>query len=179
MKLAAERPGYTASEGSRGKGGAVHDPRGDKPESLAGYLERMSKVIFTSGVNWKVVEAKWPGIKEAFGGFDVQKVARLTPADIDRLAVDPRLIRNRKKIEAIADNAAMLLELDKAPSGFAGYLTALGGFEAQTADMTEHFRFLGTTSAPMFLAMVGEPIPESYVCEQIQKFGGGGGTKAG
>jgi len=96
----------------------VHDPRGDKPESLAGYLESMSKVIFTSGIKWKVVEAKWLGIKEAFGGFDVQKVARLTPDDIDRLAGDPRLIRNRKKIE---------------------------------------------------------PIPESYVCEQMRKYGGGGG----
>jgi 3-methyladenine DNA glycosylase Tag len=152
----------------------MHDPRGDKPESLAGYLESMSKVIFTSGMNWKVVEAKWPGIKEAFGGFDVQRVARLTPADIDRLAADPRLIRNRKKIETIADNAAMLLELDKAPGGFPGYLASLGDFETKTADMTEHFRFFGTTSAPIFLAMVGEPIPESYVCEQLRKYGGAG-----
>jgi 3-methyladenine DNA glycosylase Tag len=153
----------------------LRDPRGDKPESLAGYLERMSKVIFTSGMNWKVVEAKWPGIMEAFGSFDVQKVARLTPDDMDRLVGDPRVIRNRKKIEAIADNAAMLLELDKAPGGFAGYLSSLGGFEAQTADMTRHFRFLGATSAPIFLAMVGEPIPESYVCEQLARYGGGGG----
>ena len=60
----------------------MHDPRGEKPESLGGYLENMSKVIFTSGINWKVVEAKWPGIKEAFGGFDVEKVARLAPDDI-------------------------------------------------------------------------------------------------
>ena len=159
----------------------MHDPRGERPESLAGYLEKMSKVIFTSGINWKVVEAKWPGIMEAFAGFDVKQVASLTPADIDRLAGDPRVIRNRKKIEAIADNAAMLLELDKSPGGFAGYLKALGSFEAQTADMTQHFRFLGPTSAPMFLAMVGETIPESYIREQIGKYvhGGGGGIKAG
>jgi 3-methyladenine DNA glycosylase Tag len=157
----------------------MHDPRGEKPGSLAGYLESMSKVIFTSGINWKVVEAKWPGIKEAFGGFDVEKVARLTPGDIDRLAADPRLIRNRKKIEAIADNSAMLLELEKTPGGFAGYLSSLGDFEAKTAALIQHFRFLGPSSAPIFLAMVGEPIPESYVCEQTRKFGGGGGTKAG
>jgi hypothetical protein len=157
----------------------LRDPRGDKPESLAGYLESMSKVIFTSGINWKVVEAKWPGITEALGGFDVEKVARLTPDDIARLAADSRLIRNRKKIEAIADNAAMLLELDKAPGGFAGYLSSLGSFEAQTADMTRHFRFLGTTSAPMFLAMVGEPIPESYVCEQRRRGRGQGRVDGG
>jgi 3-methyladenine DNA glycosylase Tag len=156
----------------------MHDPRGDKPESLAGYLESMSKVIFTSGINWKVVEAKWPGISEAFGGFDVKKVAALTLDDIDRLAGDVRLIRNRKKIEAIADNAAMLLELDKKPGGFAGYVSSLGDFEAKAAGMTQHFRFLGPTSAPIFLAMVGEPIPESYVCEQMRKAGGRSGTES-
>lgn len=157
----------------------MHDPRGEKPGSLAGYLESMSKVIFTSGINWKVVEAKWPGIKEAFGGFDVEKVARLTPDDVDRLAADPRLIRNRKKIEAIADNAAMLLELEKTPGGFAGYLSSLGDFEAKMADMTRHFRFLGPTSAPIFLAMVGEPIPESYVCGQMRTHSGEKAAKAG
>jgi 3-methyladenine DNA glycosylase Tag len=169
--------GYTSAKASVRKEGGMHDPRGEKPASLSGYLESMGKVIFTSGINWKVVEAKWPGIKDAFGGFDVGKVARLNPDDIDRLAADPRVIRNRKKIEAIADNAAMLLELDKAPGGFAGYVSSLGDFEAKVADMTRHFRFLGPTSAPIFLAMVGEPIPESYVCEQMQKYGGG--NKAG
>jgi 3-methyladenine DNA glycosylase Tag len=148
----------------------MHDPRDTKPDSLSGYLERMSKVIFQSGMNRKVVEAKWAGILEAFGGFDVQKVAEFAQADIDRLAADPRLIRNRGKIQAISDNAAMLLHLAKSPGGFAGYLNSLGGFEAQCAALTEHFRFLGTTSAPMFLAMVGEHIPESYVCEQVAKY---------
>jgi 3-methyladenine DNA glycosylase Tag len=165
-RLVSVAHGYSSGKAQPGKEGGMHDPRGEKPGSLAGYLESMSKVIFTSGINWKVVEAKWPGIKEAFGGFDVEKVARLTPDDIDRLAADPRLIRNRKKIEAIADNAAMLLELEKTPGGFAGYLGLLGGF-------------LGPSSAPIFLAMVGEPLPESYVCEQTRKFGSRGGTKAG
>ncbi len=153
----------------------MHDPRDSRPEDLSGYLERMSKVIFQSGMNWKVVESKWPGTKEAFGGFDPHKIARLTMDDIDRLTADPRLIRNRKKIEAIADNAAMLLELDKTPGGFAGYLASLGDFDAQRAAMSEHFRFLGASSAPLFLAMVGEHIPQSYIDEQIAKYGGGNG----
>jgi 3-methyladenine DNA glycosylase Tag len=155
----------------------MHDPRDTKPEGLSGYLERMSKVIFQSGMNWKVVEAKWSGILEAFEGFDVHKVAHLTAADMDRLAADPRLIRNRKKIEAIADNAAMLLELDKRSGGFAGYLAGLGDFEAQRAGLTEHFRFMGETTAPMFLAMVGEPIPQSYIDAVVAKYHAGGGDK--
>ena len=155
----------------------MHDPRDTKPDSLSGYLERMAKVIFQSGMNWKVVEAKWAGISEAFEGFDVHKVAHLSAADIDRLAVDPRVIRNRPKIQAISDNAAMLLELDKRPGGFAGYLASLGDFDAQRAHVTEHFRFLGETSAPMFLAMVGEPIPQSYVDDQVAKYHARGGAR--
>lgn len=131
----------------------------------------MSKAIFQSGMNWKVVESKWTGIQEAFGGFDPHKIARLTPQDIDRLVSDSRVIRNRKKLEAIADNAAMLLELDKSPGGFAGYLASLGDFDAQRSAMSEHFRFLGETTAPLFLAMVGEHIPQSYIDEQMAKFG--------
>ena len=150
----------------------MHDPRGEKPGSLAGYLEAMVKVISTAGINWKVVEAKWPGITEAFAGFDVETVAALTPEDIDRLAADPRVIRNRRKLQAIGDNAAMLLELDKAPGGFAGFLSSKGDFEAKAAAMTEHFRFLGPSSAHIFLAMVGEPVPESIVCEHMRQAGG-------
>jgi 3-methyladenine DNA glycosylase Tag len=139
----------------------MHGPFGEKPTSLDGYLEFMTMVIMTAGISHKVVQAKWDGIKEALEDFDVRKIAALTPEDIDRLATDRRLIRNHKKIEAIADNAAMLLELDKGPGGFAGHLASLGGYEAQVADLRRNFRFLGPSSAHIFLAMVGEPVPES------------------
>ena len=136
----------------------------EKPKSLDGYLELMSKVIFTSGINWKVVDAKWEGIREAFGGFHVAEVAALTPDDAEKLAQDTRVIRNRKKIEAIIENAATLLEMDKAPGGFSGHLAALVDFQAQVEDLKRNFRFMGPTSAHIFLAMVGESVPESADC---------------
>lgn len=139
----------------------MHGPFGEKPTSLGGYLEFMTMVIMTAGISHKVVQAKWDGIKEALADFDVQAIAALSPDDVDRLAADRRLIRNRKKIEAIVDNAAMLLELDKVPGGFAGHLASLGGYEAQVADLRRNFRFLGPSSAHIFLAMAGEPVPES------------------
>ena len=40
------------------------------PQTPGDYLEIMSKAVFQSGISWKVVGAKWPGIKEAFQGFD-------------------------------------------------------------------------------------------------------------
>ncbi len=83
------------------------------PASLDDYLEVMSKSVFQSGISWKVVENKWPGTKEAFHDFDVHKVANLIEPEIDELAQDTRVIRNRRKLEAIVHNAQSMLRLDK------------------------------------------------------------------
>ncbi len=154
---------------------ATHKHR-EKPTSLDGYLETMSKVIFTSGINWKVVFAKWEGTRAAFEGFAVEKVAALTPADVDRLAEDTRIIRNRKKIESIIDNAATLIELDKTPGGFAGQLASLGDFQAKADYLKHTFRFMGPSSAHIFLAMTGEPVPESADCGHYTHRGGSAGS---
>ena len=138
----------------------MHEWHGRRPDSLNGYLEAMSFAIFTAGINWKVVDAKWDGIREAYSGFDVRTVAAMTPADVQRLSQDPRVIRNHRKIEAIVDNAARMLELDKNTGGFAGYLSSHPDFDATVADLKRNFKFLGDTSAYFFLAAVGEPVPQ-------------------
>src|SRR5687768_12262286 len=97
-------------------------PEQVEPRGLNDYLEVLSKAVFQSGISWKVVEAKWPGIRESFDGFDPAMVADMTPNDIDRLMADSRVIRNRKKLEAIATNAARMLELDQQYGGFPAYL---------------------------------------------------------
>ena len=61
-------------------------------EGLNDYLEAMSKVAFQPGMSWKVVDAKWPGIKEAFHGFDVESVADMRESDLDELPNDARVI---------------------------------------------------------------------------------------
>ena len=75
------------------------------PGSLADYLEVMSKSVFQAGMSWRVVEAKWPEIRQAFRGFDPAVVADLTEKDLDELTNDQRVIRNRRKLEAIVVNA--------------------------------------------------------------------------
>ena len=44
----------------------MHAPERIEPAGLADYLEVMSKSVFQPGMSWKVVAAKWPGIREAF-----------------------------------------------------------------------------------------------------------------
>jgi len=130
------------------------------PKELSGYLEAMARVMFQTGISWRVVDAKWPGIRDAFGGFDPSRVARLNTADIDRLMGDPRVIRNRKKLEAIGSNAARMLELDTTHKGFSRYLDSLGDFETTKREIHKQFAFMGDAGTWYFLWMVGRKVPE-------------------
>ena len=139
--------------------GPSHDWRPIKPDSLAGYLAAMSRPILSTGMSWKVVSAKWSGISDAMSGFDPQAVAGMTDDDVERLVSDTRMIRNRKKIEAIIANAQRLLELDNEYGGFDRYLRAHGSFDQTVAALRGDFRFLGPGGAYYFLYGVGEPVP--------------------
>ena len=130
-----------------------------KPDALSGYLEAISRPIFSTGMSWRVVEAKWDGIRQAFAGFDPDKVAALTPADVDRLVEDSRVIRNRRKIEAIIGNARRMIELDREHGGFRRYLESRGSIDATVAALRREFRFLGESGAYIFLWSVDEPVP--------------------
>ena len=136
-----------------------HEWKATKPSSLAGYLEALSRPIFSTGMSWKVVEAKWDGIREAFDEFDPERVAALTPDDVDRLVGDTRIIRNRKKIEAMIDNASRMIELDREHGGFERYLGSLGSYDETVAGLRREFRFLGESGAYIFLWSVAQPVP--------------------
>ena len=69
------------------------------------YLEIMSKVVFQSGMSYKIAESKWLGTREAFHDFNADRVARITPSEIDQLTEDIRVIWNRSKLEAVVANA--------------------------------------------------------------------------
>ena len=130
------------------------------PQSLGDYLEVMTKSVFQSGISWRVVESKWPGIREAFQGFDAKAVASLTPFDLDQLTQDKRVIRNRRKLEAIVENARRMLELEEAHSGLRNYLRCHASFDATVRDLRKQFKFMGEMGCYYFLYVVGEEVPD-------------------
>ena len=136
-----------------------HAPQQIVPQRTGDYLEVMSKAIFQTGISWKVVENKWPGIHDALRGFDHRKVASLTEAELAELSADPRVIRNRRKIEAIVDNARTMLDLEEQHGSFKNYLRSHGDFEKTVADLRKQFKFMGETGAFYFLYVVGEEVP--------------------
>ena len=137
----------------------MHAPAKVRVNSLADYLEAMSKSVFQTGISWKVVDAKWPGTKEAFKAFDPQAISRLRPSDVDKLVEDKRVIRNRRKIEAIVANAHQMLLLDGEHAGFRHYLRSFGSFDELVKDLKSKFKFLGDMGAYHFLWVVGEEVP--------------------
>ena len=88
-------------------------PEQINPQSLDDYLDIMSKVVFQSGMSWKVVEAKWPTTREAFHDFDVHKVADMSEKDVEDLTQDTRVIRNHRKLAAIVGNAQKMIDLNQ------------------------------------------------------------------
>ena len=136
---------------------AHHPPQ--LPAGPAGYFEALARAVLQSGISWRVVEAKWNGIREALSGFDPVQVAAMTPADVDRLLSDQRMIRNRAKVEALVYNARELLELDRQHGGFDHYLASLGEYESVAPELRKRFRFLGETTVYFFLWGAGYPVP--------------------
>lgn len=64
-----------------------------------------------AGLSWAIVLKKREGYRRAFSQFDPDKVARFDKRRIDRLVVNPEIIRNRQKIEAAVKNARALLKV--------------------------------------------------------------------
>ena len=78
------------------------------PDDPAFFLGHLSRAVFEAGI-WRAVDAKWDGIREAFHGFDPARVAAMTPAEIAATENDPRVIRNKAKIQATVENAREVL----------------------------------------------------------------------
>ena len=77
-----------------------------------------------AGLSWSIVLNKREGYRKAFSQFDPEKVAHYTKAKIDKLVADPRIIRNRLKIEAAVTNAHALLAVQEEFGSFDKYAWA-------------------------------------------------------
>jgi DNA-3-methyladenine glycosylase I len=80
--------------------------RGEQP-----LYERIVLEGFQSGLSWLTILAKRPAFRAAFRQFDPEVVARFGDADLERLATDASIVRNRAKIAAARTNASAVLDL--------------------------------------------------------------------
>jgi DNA-3-methyladenine glycosylase I len=106
-------------------------------------FERLCLEAFQSGLSWLTILRKREGFRSAFAGFDIEMVAGYGPDDVTRLLADPRIVRNRAKIEAAIGNARAALTV---PGGLAGLVWSYAG---------------GQDKAPVTLDDVPSSTPES------------------
>src|SRR5262249_1329762 len=106
-----------------------HDAEGGRPvRDDPGMFERLCLEAFQSGLSWLTILRKREGFRSAFVRFDIEIVAGYGPDDVTRLLADPRIVRNRAKIEAAIGNARAALTV---PGGLAAPAWSSAGGQAK------------------------------------------------
>ena len=75
-----------------------------------------------AGLSWITVLRKREHYRAAFDQFNAEKIARYTPARIEKLLQNPGIIRNRLKVESAVRNAQAYLNIREKHASFADYL---------------------------------------------------------
>jgi DNA-3-methyladenine glycosylase I len=75
-----------------------------------------------AGLSWSTILKKREGYRKNFADFDPIKVARFTPAKVEKILKDPAIIRNRLKVNAAVNNAKRFLEVQKEFGSFDRYI---------------------------------------------------------
>ena len=84
-----------------------------------------------AGLSWRTVLHKRESYRAAFDGFDARVIAGYGPDKIAALLLNPGIVRNRLKVNAIVKNARAFLEIQAQEGGRAGafdrYLWSFAG----------------------------------------------------
>jgi DNA-3-methyladenine glycosylase I len=129
-----------------------------------------------AGLSWETILRKREAYRRAFAGFDPAKVARYTPARVERLLQDPGIVRNRLKVGGTVRNAKAFLAVQKEFGSFDAYVWQFVGgaplvnrrttlkevpprtaeSDALSRDLTKRgFTFVGSTICYAFMQAVG------------------------
>jgi len=102
---------------------AYHDAEWGFPVSDDHRLfEKLSLESFQSGLSWRTILVKRENFRAAFDGFDLERVARFTRRDVERLLKDEGIVRHRGKIEATINNAQRASELIEQEGSLAAFV---------------------------------------------------------
>lgn len=135
-------------------------------------FEKLCLEGFQSGLSWRTILTKRENFRLAFKQFEIDRVARFTQRDVERLLKNEGIIRHRGKIEAAINNARRARELIREEGSLAGYLWRFepeaGGLAApQTVSTSDAsialskdlkkrgWKFVGPTTVYAFMQAMG------------------------
>ncbi|KRA97648.1 3-methyladenine DNA glycosylase [Devosia sp. Root685] len=85
-------------------------------------FEKLCLEGFQSGLSWRTILNKREAFRAGFAGFDIDRVAAFTEADVERLLADKGIVRHRGKIEAAINNAKRAQELIREAGSLAAFV---------------------------------------------------------
>ena len=85
-------------------------------------FEKLCLEGFQSGLSWLTILRKRDNFRNAFRGFELEKVAKMGDKDVERLLKDEGIVRHRGKIASTINNAKRALELKNEFGSLAAYV---------------------------------------------------------
>lgn len=168
-----------------------HDNEWGRPtHEDRGLFEMLVLESMQAGLSWITVLKKREAFREAFDGFDPEKVVLYDDEKIEELMNNEKIIRNRRKITAAVNNAKLFLKVQEEYGSFDKFIwkyvdnTPITGHWEKIEDMPAStplsdriskdlkkmgFQFLGTTIIYSFMqsvGMVNDHIKECFVYQE-------------
>ena len=162
---------------------AYHDHEWGRPtHDPAQLFERLLLEGFQAGLSWLTVLRKRERYRQVLDGFDPERLARLSDERIDTLMLDPGIIRNRLKLQAVRQNARAWLALEQPAEwlwSFAGGVPRINHFRdrsevpaitAEAEAMSKALRkagftFVGPTICYAFMQATGMVMDHTVDCD--------------
>ena len=129
-----------------------------------------------AGLSWETILKKRNGYREAFDQFDVDKVSTFSESKIEALLQNPKIVRNRLKVNSAVLNAKLFIKVQKEFGSFDKYIWQFINGEiiqnafsdiseipantpesdAMSIDLKKRgFKFIGTTICYAFMQATG------------------------
>ncbi|HVZ55433.1 MAG TPA: DNA-3-methyladenine glycosylase I [Chitinophagaceae bacterium] len=141
----------------------------------AALFARLVLEINQAGLSWEIILKKKDHFFRAFDGFDIDRVARFDERRIERLLLDPGIVRNRLKITSVIDNARRIQVIREDFGSFKNWLDLHHPMprEEWVALFRNTFRFTGGEIVQEFLMstgyLPGAHVPGCPVYKKLQK----------
>ena len=116
-------------------------------------FEKICLEGFQSGLSWRTILGKRDAFREAFLGFDFERVARFGDRDVERLLLDAAIVRHRGKIESVRNNALRAREIAEAFGSLAAYFWSFEPNDADRPRRVTREALQGMATAPEAIAL--------------------------
>ncbi|MDO4670074.1 MAG: DNA-3-methyladenine glycosylase I [Aerococcus sp.] len=135
---------------------------GQRQTNTRKLFEMLCLEIFQAGLSWETILKRRFGMRQALYQFYPDQLASLAPIQIEQLLMDARIIRNRRKVEAIIHNANIVATMTETFSQYLDRIVPLN----QTDEVklvrqvvkqmkADGFKFIGPNIINSFLEATG------------------------